>query len=288
MNVYEIVTSRIIESLNNGVVPWRKPWNVDMPKNLVSGKEYRGVNILLLQSSPYACPWWLTYNQARDMNGFVRTGEKGMPVVFWKIYERETDAGTVQKSFVLRYYTVFNAEQCQGIKLPPTMPRAAFDPIDECERVVRSYANPPRIEHGGNRASYTPALDRIDMPVHEAFESSAEYYSTMFHELVHSTGASHRLARKGVTDPIRFGDHGYALEELCAECGAAFLAAHAGIANATLTNSAAYIQSWIRKLRSDPRMVVDAAGQASKAADLIMGNVAAGSTESEEATEQAA
>lgn len=276
MNVYEIVTARIIESLNNGVVPWRKPWNVDMPKNLVSGKDYRGVNVLLLQSTRYTCPWWLTYNQARDLNGFVRKGEKGTPVVFWKIWEHETENGT-EKSFLLRYYTVFNAEQCHGIQVPPVGPRAAFDPIDECERIVRAYANPPRIVHGGTRACYTPALDRIDMPLRESFSSAAEYYSTLFHELVHSTGASERLARKGVVDPIRFGDHGYAKEELVAECGAAFLAAHAGIDNATLTNSAAYIQSWIRRLRSEPRWIVDAAAQASKAADFIMGELAAAS-----------
>lgn len=286
MNVYEIVTARIIESLNNGVVPWRKPWNVDMPKNLVSGKDYRGVNVLLLQSTPYSSPWWLTYNQARNLRGFVRKGEKGMPVVFWKIWERETPNGT-EKSFLLRYYTVFNAEQCQGIKVPPTMPRAAFDPIEECERIVHSYANPPRIEHGGNRACYTPALDRIDMPLRESFESAAEYYSTLFHELAHSTGIASRLKRKGVTDPLRFGDHAYAKEELVAECGAAFLAAHAGIEKATLPNSAAYIQSWIRRLRSEPRWIVDAAAQASKAADLIMGKVGAGSAEAE-ATDEAA
>ena len=285
-SVYEVVTARIIESLNNGVVPWRKPWNAAMPKNLVSGKEYRGVNVLLLQSAPFGSEWWLTYNQATDMGGFVKKGSRGCPVVFWKIYDQECRDGTLEKRFVLRYYTVFNAEQCQGIKVPAPMPRAAFDPIETCERIVHSYANAPSVHHGGNRASYTPALDRIDMPLRESFESSPEYYCCLFHELSHSTGASHRLARKGVVDPMRFADHGYAQEELCAEIGAAFLCAHAGIDNATLTNSAAYIQSWIRRLRSEPRWIVDAAAQASKAADFIMGELAAASET--EATEEAA
>lgn len=287
MNVYEIITARIIESLNIGIVPWRKPWNVDMPKNIASGKAYRGVNVLLLQSAPFQSPWWLTFNQAQAMDGCVKRGEKGTPVVFWKIFDKEDGQGKRQKSFVLRYYTVFNVEQCQGIKVPTALPREAFDPIEACDRLVASYVNPPFIEHGGGCACYLPSVDRIRMPAREAFDSVPAYYSTLFHELVHSTGIAARLNRKGVTDPVRFGDHSYAQEELVAECGAAFLAATAGISNATLTNSSAYIQSWVKKLRNDPRMIVDAAAQASKASDLIIGQVASGSSESE-VTDEAA
>jgi antirestriction protein ArdC len=121
------------------------------------------------------------------------------------------------------------------------------------------------------------------MPAREAFNSVPEYYSTLFHELTHSTGAAHRLARKGVVDPIRFSSHDYSFEELVAECGAAFLCANAGIDNRTLDNSAAYIASWGRKLRSEPRWIVEAAGQAAKAADLILGKQARATVEAEAA-----
>jgi antirestriction protein ArdC len=274
MNVYEIVTSRIIEALNRGVVPWRCPWTVEAPRNLVSGREYRGVNVLLLQSAAYSSPYWLTFKQARDLRGSVKRGEHGCPVIFWKVSDEETSSGKVEKSFLLRYFTVFNVAQTEGIEAPATSSRKPFDPIVACEQVVTSYPSPPGLEHGGGRACYSPSLDRVQIPAREQFNSGAEYYSTLFHELTHSTGAATRLSRKGVIDPIRFASHDYAFEELVAECGSAFLAAHAGISTDVLPNSAAYIASWAKKLRSEPRWIVEAAAQASKAADLVLGRLA--------------
>jgi antirestriction protein ArdC len=148
---------------------------------------------------------------------------------------------------------------------------------------VDGYQNKPRIVHGGGRACYLPAEDRIDIPSPEAFSSPEEYYSTFLHELAHSTGAYDRLNRRGVTDPIAFGSHGYSFEELVAECSSAFLCAEAGISAATLQNSAAYIGSWIKRLQSEPRWVVQAAAQASKAADLVLGRTGEPTVEASEA-----
>lgn len=271
MNVYEIVTDRILACLKNGVIPWRCPWSVDVPRNLASNRDYRGVNVLLLQSAGYSSPCWLTFRQARELGGTVKRGEKGCPVIFWKVTEKDTERSTTEKGFILRYYTVFNLAQTEGIEVPNAAPRLTLDPIVACERIVTDYRNPPAIEHGGGRACYSPALDRIWVPAREHFHSAADYYSTLFHEISHSTGAGHRLNRKGVVDPIRFASHDYAFEELVAECGAAFLASHAGISAATIENSASYIRSWAKKLQSEPRWIVEAAAQASKAADLVLG-----------------
>ena len=281
MNVYEVITDRIVESLAKGVIPWKKPWVTQTPKNLISGKDYRGVNVLLLGSSSFESPYWLTFNQAKSLGGTVMKGERGTPVVFWKVYNKETegDGSEEDRRFVLRYYTLFNVTQCQGVEAPALLPRPTFNPIEACERIVSSYEGKPRIDHGGDRAFYSPVEDRIQVPAREAFSSAPEFYSTLFHELVHSTGSHDRLARKGVTDPIAFGSHGYSFEELVAECGSAFLCNEAGIGGSTLDNSAAYIASWSKKLRSEPKWIVQASAQASKAADLVLGKTASKSNE---------
>jgi len=270
--VYEIITERIIESLSAGIIPWRKPWNTEPAKSLVSGKEYRGVNVLLLASSPFESPWWLTFNQARKLGGMVRQGQRGTPVIFWKIYDDDDD----RRRFVLRYYTVFNLAQCQDIPAPPHSPRRPpFNPIETCDNIVRGYADKPRIDHHGRDAAYyLPLLDTIRIPTPDAFDTPAHYYSTLFHELVHSTGAASRLNRKGITDFDAFGSHQYSFEELIAECGAAFLSHEAGILGNTIDNSAAYIANWIGRLKSDPTWIVQAGAQAAKAADRILGTAA--------------
>ena len=210
MNVYEIITDRIIDSMSKGIIPWRKPWVTNVPKNVISGKEYRGVNVLLLGSAPYESPWWLTFNQARSLGGCVKKGEKGTPVIFWKVYGKETEEGGSEQDrrFVLRYFTAFNVAQCDGVEAPATVSRPAFNPIEECERIVNGFEAKPVIEHGGGRACYIPSLDRIQIPARESFTSAPEYYSTLFHELVHSTGAASRLGRKGVMDPSSFSQLG--------------------------------------------------------------------------------
>lgn len=271
INVYQIITDRILEKLQAGVVPWRQPWSTSLPKNLVSKKAYRGVNIFLLSAMGFSSPYWCSYKQAAKLGGQVRKGEKSTPVVFWKVLDKMED-GKVKKVFILRYFNCFNASQCDGLTLPPTEEtRHDFQPLSECERILQQYRGAPALVEGGDRACYIPSRDIIQMPPGDRFSTTEEYYSTRFHESVHSTGAEHRLARKGITDPIRFGSHDYSVEELTAEMGAAFLCGITGIENRTLDNSAAYIASWSKKLRDEPKWLVEAGSAAQKAVDHILG-----------------
>lgn len=187
-----------------------------------------------------------------------------------------------KRTFILRHFTVFNVRQCVGLTAPTASARAPFEAIAECDRIVTGYGDRPRIDHGGSVACYLPSMDRILLPPREAFDSAADYYSTLYHEMIHATGSASRLARAGVVDAASFASHAYSFEELVAECGAAFLASHAGIA-CTLDNSAAYIAHWVSRLSAEPRWLVSAAAQASRAADLIIGKQGERSTDAEAA-----
>jgi antirestriction protein ArdC len=282
-SVYEIITDRIIKQLESGVAPWRKPWRVrgknGLPRNLVTGREYRGVNVWMLLGTGFASPYWLTFRQARQLEGHVKEGEHGLPVVYWKFEKREvqdTDQ-LIEKSTVLcRFYTVFNVEQCEGLRVQPaqhTEQSPQPQPIETCERVVSDWQQKPTITLGGDIASYSKIHDLVRMPERESFESAEEYYSTLFHELAHSTGHPTRLNRSTLTNFERWGDSTYSKEELVAELSAAFLAGYCGIDGKTLTNSASYLANWLQALRNDSRMIVVAGSQAQKATDLIL-NVA--------------
>ena len=271
-SVYSIVTEQILKQLESGVAPWHRPWTAEIPKNLVSRRAYRGINVFLLASNGYGSPYWLTYKQATERGGYVRKGEHGTRIVFWKIGTRETedaDGDTIErKSILLRYYTVFNVEQCDGIAVPDAVP--VVNPIEECERIVRQMPNPPVMQQDG-RAWYSPSTDTVGTPSRSAFNSAEEFYSTLFHELTHSTGHTKRVGRDGIEKLNTFGSESYSKEELIAEMGAAMLCGVAGIERKTLSNSAAYLKSWIDVLKSDSHMVVSAASQAQKAADYIQG-----------------
>ena len=270
-SVYEIVTSRILEELERGVVPWHKPWRTLPPANLVSKKPYRGINVFLLALQGYGSQYWLTYRQAQALGGNIRKGEHGTKVVFWKFdsYETEADGEREEhKSAFLRYYTVFNLEQCEGLKALLALPPAF--PIQSAEAIANGMPNAPAFERGF-QAAYAPSKDTVTMPSRTAFTSQAEYYSTLFHELTHSTGHAKRLTREGFDKPQQFGSDSYSREELIAEMGSAMLCGVAGIEQTTISNSAAYLQSWIRRLKADSRLVVSAASAAQKAADYILG-----------------
>lgn len=281
-SVYEIVTERILEKLEQGTVPWHRPWaGGRCPKNLVSGKEYRGVNVWLLGSQDYQSPFWVSFRQAKQLGGTVRKGERGTPCIFWKFLARDTEdpktgETTTKQIPLIRYYSVFNVEQCDGIshsRLETQQDEhAPFNPIETAEAIVAGYPDPPSIsDDGGGSAYYRPSTDSIHMP-RETFESEGHFYSTLFHEMTHSTGHESRLGRPGVTNPTRYGTHEYSQEELVAEMGAAFLLAEAGIDSDSLTdNSAAYVASWLKALKNDPKLVVLAGAQAQKAVDHITG-----------------
>jgi len=280
--VYEIITEKILERLEQGEVPWHKPWcGGGYPKNLVSKKEYRGINVFMLATQKYTSPYWVSYKQAQELGGNVKKGEHSTMVVFWKqlnIKEKgENEEGeeeiTPKTIPFLRYYRVFNIEQCEGLdpkKLPEIETNPNFQPIPACEQTVVGMQNKPVIHHEELRAYYHPVLDYVNMPKKENFKKEEFYYSTLFHELGHSTGHESRLARKTITENAHFGNETYSKEELVAEMTAAFLCGHHKIEQETLENSAAYIKSWLRKLKDDAKMVVLAAAQAQKAADYIL------------------
>lgn len=282
MKVYEIITDRILEQLEKGNVPWHKPWaGGEAPKNLITKKEYRGVNVFILSAMGYTSPYWLSFKQAQELGGAVRKGEKGCPVVFWKWLTKTDDDGNIteEKIPMLRYYTVFNVAQVDGID-EKRIPALAIkyndlEKIERCEAVVYAMPKRPEILHNEQQAYYRPSTDTVNMPKFETFDGSEEYYSTLFHELVHSTGHEKRCNRKGVDCSdgswSSFGSTPYAKEELVAEMGAAFLCGYCQIENRTIDNSTAYIKSWLRKFRDDKKMVIMAAAQAQKAADFILG-----------------
>jgi antirestriction protein ArdC len=275
---YQVITDRIIGLLEQGTAPWNRPWDASqgMPRNLVSKREYNGINVWLLNSLSYTSPFYLTFNQAKALGGQVRKGEKGCPVVFWKVYTKEDqETGEEEKRFTLKYYTVFNASQVDGIKVPAIEKvERVHTPIEACAKLVGGYPLPPTITHGGSQAFYRPSDDAVHMPVPESFAVRERYYSTLFHELVHSSGHSSRLNRSTLKDMVRFGDTSYAKEELVAEMGATFLCSVVGIENVTIHQSASYIKGWLSALRNDPKMLIQAASQAQKAAEYIQNHKA--------------
>lgn len=278
--VYARITTQIIQKLEKGVVPWHKPWKsgpASFPANLASRRRYRGINVFILACQGYNSPFWLTFRQAGEMGGTIKKGEKSTAVVFWKKQEVLTETGEdkPKPQFpVLRYYHLFNLEQCHGIQTPKPiegLKPVEYDPIDAAERIIAGYPTPPKIEFRGDQALYRPKEDLILCPIMGRFTSVDGYYSTLFHELTHSTGHEDRLNRKTLTDLCPFGSTNYSKEELVAEMGAAMLSAEAGLDVALVDNSASYIAGWLKRLTNDPRLVVMAAGQAQLAVDHILG-----------------
>src|ERR671915_1559348 len=272
--VYQIVSEKIIAALESGTPPWHKPWKAGIPRNATSNRPYSGINALLLGTAPYSDPRWLTMKQANQRGGRIRKGEKSTLVIFWKqnTITEETEEGELTEKQIplLRYYLVWNVEQCDGLDLP-ALETHKVDVIAQAEAIVAGMSNPPKISFdGGDKAYYVPASDSVHLPVKDNFDSAGEYYSTIFHELTHSTGHQSRLNRPTLTEVVPFGSATYSKEELVPEFGAAFLCAHTGI-ETTINNSAAYINGWLRKLQSDPKLAVLAASQGQKAADHILG-----------------
>lgn len=271
---YEKVTNALIEALQSGLVPWQKPWVGIGPMNAETNRPYRGINSIVLGITQHRNVRWLTWNGIERLGGKVRKGEKSRPVVLWRFIEKKDKAtgDVIERIPWLKYFNVWNVEQCEGLTLKPleqVIPVNNHDPIAAAEAIIANMPHPPRIEHGYQQAFYMPALDMVGMPNREQFRTAEEYYSTKYHELIHATGHAARLNREDVKGG-HFGSEKYSREELIAEFGAAFLCNHAGI-DSTRQNSAAYIGSWLKALKNDIRMAVWAAGRAQRAADFILG-----------------
>lgn len=275
-DIYEEITKRILDQLDNGIIPWQKPWTggKDGAYNLVSGKSYSVLNQMLLKHADA----YLTFAQVKQLGGKVKKGAKSEIVTFWKplpIEEEDKDGNKVKKCIpFLRYYNVFWIGDTEGIERKEAE-RVANDPIEEAENLVNLYMNSdnhPTLEkvHNSDRAYYSPFFDKVVVPEIEQFQYIEEYYSTLFHELTHSTGYVTRLNR--LTDTAHFGNEEYSKEELVAEIGAATLVHMAGIESEhSFKNSTAYIQGWSRKLRENKKMIVEASSKARKAVNYILG-----------------
>lgn len=276
-DIYAAVTDRIVQQLEKGVVPWRKPWT-GIRSGAISGatgKPYSLLNQMLLAKAGE----WYTWNQIQALGGKVRKGEKSSMVVFWKqtpVKDEDPATGEqIERMIpVLKYFNVFHIDQLDGIEAKTIDPEA-IDPATDtaADAIISGYLQRSGVElehRKGDEAFYSPSVDRVVLPLREQFPSMAEYYSTAFHELTHSTGHSSRLDR--ISRRAFFGNEDYSREELVAEIGAAALLNHCGIETAdSFKNSAAYIQSWLRALRNDKKLIVSAAGAAAKAFELITG-----------------
>lgn len=278
---YQRVTDKLLELLEGGTIPWKKGWQSEYqggpPISWNTKKQYRGSNYFLLRCAPYSSNGWVTFKQAKAMGGNIRKGSKAWPCVFWKFIQGKDKDGKVvigengkpKQIPMLKSYSIFNLEQTEGIEIPkaPDWKPLDFEPISRCENVLAAMPNRPQIKHGGSRACYSSSEDLVKMPERETFTGEEEYYETLFHELVHSTGHKARLNR-----PLGngFGTPAYAREELIAEIGASLLCGYCHIEQATIENSAAYLQGWMEALKKDKKLFVTAAGKAQKAADFVL------------------
>lgn len=283
-DVYSRITGQIVAALETGVRPWVKPWSAEHAAGRITrplrhnGQPYTGINILSLWASAtaqgFAAPLWMTYRQATELGGHVRKGEKGSPVVYANSITRtEADPATgddvAHEIHFLKGYSVFNVEQIEG--LPAQYTQLAEPRLDTMARIARAEsffaATRADLSHGGNRAFYRPSTDSIVLPPFEAFRDAESYYATLAHETTHWTSAKSRLDRDFGSK--RFGSEGYAIEELVAELGAAFLCADLDIALEPREDHAAYIAHWLKVLKDDNRAIFTAASHAQRAADFI-------------------
>jgi antirestriction protein ArdC len=277
-DLYQEVTDRIVASLEAGVAPGVKPWSGDpepLPVNASTQRPYRGVNVLLLEletlARGYSRNRWITFRQAQELGGHVRKGEHGTQVVFFKMREVPSDSAAKDEAAtrrvpMLRAYTVFNLAQCEGLPSHLEQPAAVagWSAQDEAEKLLK--ASGAAIRHGGHRAYYSPSDDHIQLPEPGLFEGQGGYYATALHELAHWTGHASRCNRQLGR---RFGEAAYAMEELIAEIGSAFLCAHCRVDGQL--QHASYVANWLQVLKGDKRAVVTAAAKAQQATDYVLG-----------------
>ena len=285
-DVYQKITDQIVSELEKGVRPWLKPWNAEHAAGRITrplrgnGVPYHGINVLMLWSAAmekgYAAPVWMTFKQATELKAIVRKGEHGSLVVYAdKIIRTETDAATgedAQRAIpFMKGFTVFNVEQIDG--LPEhyyAKPAPRVDTIDRIDRAERFFnGTGATIQHGGTMAYYNVSQDFVQMPPFECFRDAEDYYATLAHETTHWTRHTSRLDRD--FGRKRFGDEGYAMEELVAELGSAFLSADLDLTPNVRDDHASYIASWIKVLKNDKRAIFTAASHAQRAADFLHG-----------------
>lgn len=275
MDIYAEISNRIVAEMEQGTIPWQKPWaSSGSCISYATGKPYSLLNQMLLGRPGE----YLTFNQCQQVGGRIRKGEKASMVVFWKWLEQEDEeTGEKKEVSFLRYYNVFHIDQCEGLRAKHTKPLPQSANADtNADRIIAEYLAREGVSlthEAGERAFYRPSTDSITLPLIAQFAETAEYYGAAFHELTHSTGHSKRLNRLKKTAFL--GSEAYSKEELVAEIGAAALVNVSGLETAkSFRNDAAYIQNWLSVLRNDKRFIVSAAGKAEKAVNLILGMAA--------------
>ncbi len=273
------MNDRILAALEQGIIPWKRPWTGRLSTNYDTGKEYRGVNILALGIAEmvrgYSNPYWMTFRQAQKHSGHIKRGEKATYIVFSekKVKEVQKEDGTKEERVFhfVRSFPVFNWEQTEGV--PKKDGVAALDPdrdlIEVCNSIMSGMPNPPAYRESGSSAYYVPKEDLVNLPSIGTFRTTEGYAATKFHEYGHATGHESRLNRPGIMTIAAFGGEDYSFEELVAELTSAYLCARNGIDN-TLENSSAYIQHWLKALKDDKTMLMKASGKATAAVEYIL------------------
>jgi antirestriction protein ArdC len=285
-DLYQVITDKILEEIEkNGKLNWVKEWKTrkaGSPMNAITKKPYEGINFFLLSMNAYSSQYWLTYKQVEQLGGNVKKGEKATMIVFWKMNTyTKTNVATNEEETknvpLLRYYNVFNVEQCENITIKEDIEPIEYTDnqrIEIAEKLCYDYQRREDISYfikESNGAFYTPSKDSITMPLLEQFNHSQAFYSTFFHEIAHSTGHAKRLNRKEVTTISHFGSCDYGLEELTAELTSAFVCAEIGISNETTErNSVAYLKNWKNAIKADKKMFLMASQRASKACKFIL------------------
>lgn len=290
IDLYQEVTNKMIALLEKGVSPWRCNWNrYGLARNYATNHIYSGINAFLMNLTSHPIPYFLSFKQVKAKGGKIKKGATAERVYFYKSLFKNKDEDfikaeeavtlkgmgeEVQVIPMLKYFSVFNVQDVEGIEIDiPAVELKEHERIEKCEAVIKGIPNPPEfVFENADKAYYSPALDKLNMPDIKQFETTEDYYCTFFHEAVHSTGHQTRLNRKGIKELNSFGSQAYSKEELLAEMGASFLAAYAGINYDEITeNSAAYLQGWLKVLKSDKKLIFKAAAEAQKAVDYILG-----------------
>lgn len=288
-DLYREVTDKIISMIEKGVAPWRRTWSVyGLARNYVTGHIYTGINLILMNNTEHPIPYFMTFTQIKEQGGQIKKGAKGHMVIYFNMYykdsldqtlnfdearTRSNNGEEIQVLKFIKYFTVFNIEDIEGIEF--TISEIELKPnekIEWCESVILNMANPPELKFiDSSEAFYSPAEDFVNMPAIEQFESAESYYATLFHELVHSTGHTSRLARGEVMNHPKFGSEPYSREELLAEMGASFLCSSAQIDfNKIVENNVAYLSGWLKVLKEDSKFIFKVAAEAQKAVDYIL------------------
>lgn len=294
-DIYQMVSDTIIRQIETGIPPWKKPvltvrfedgTTFNRPCNFVTKRPYEGINTFLLSCTPHSVPMFLTFNQVQNLKASIKKGSKGYIVVFWnKDTYTETDTEGNEKTktrYFLKYHKVFNIEDTtidyqKYVARESEKPKREAVKIEACEAIIRGYKDAPAVFSTDKDMCYFPKSDKIGIPPFTRFKKGVEYYHVLFHEMIHSTGHRSRLNREGIEAYTGFGSASYSKEELIAELGAAFLNKLTGIETPDLvTNSAAYIEGWLRPLKNDKKFFFEACANAAKAVDHITGMAANG------------